>query len=208
VAQGSTRSAGIRVAVVGDELVAGVGDARAQGWVGRVAARTGPAAQLFALGVPGEGTSALSARWSAEAKRRYSDSGTGSGAADNRLVIGLGHADLYTALSLARSRLNLANILDEALAGEVRTFVIGPPPGLDAEYNQKVSELSAGFADVATRRGVGYVDTFTPLLGHEQWRSDLAVSGGRNPGQAGYGLMAWLVLHRGWFDWLGVAEPA
>ena len=34
--------------------------------------------------------------------------------------------------------------------------------------------------------------------------------GGANhghPGQAGYGLMAWLVLHRGWYDWLDLPEP-
>ncbi len=35
---------------------------------------------------------------------------------------------------------------------------------------------------------------------------DLAANGG-TPGQAGYGLMAWLVLHRGWFQWLGLEAP-
>ena len=44
------------------------------------------------------------------------------------------------------------------------------------------------------------------LLNHEQWRQDLAANGG-TPGQAGYGLMAWLVLHRGWFQWLGLDAP-
>jgi len=24
---------------------------------------------------------------------------------------------------------------------------------------------------------------------------------------AGYGLLAWLVLHRGWYEWLGVEQP-
>jgi hypothetical protein len=28
------------------------------------------------------------------------------------------------------------------------------------------------------------------------------------PGQAGYGLMAWLVLHTGWHQWLGLPDPA
>ena len=41
---------------------------------------------------------------------------------------------------------------------------------------------------------------------HEQWRKDLAANHG-HPGQAGYGLMAWLVLHRGWYDWLDLPEP-
>jgi hypothetical protein len=26
------------------------------------------------------------------------------------------------------------------------------------------------------------------------------------PGQTGYGLMAWLVLNRGWYQWLGLEE--
>ncbi len=28
------------------------------------------------------------------------------------------------------------------------------------------------------------------------------------PLQAGYGLMAWLVLNSSWHDWLGIAAPA
>ena len=67
-------------------------------------------------------------------------------------------------------------------------------------------ELNTAFADVTTRRKHLYVDTFSPLLNHEQWRPDLAANGG-TPGQAGYGLMAWLVLHRGWFQWLGMDTP-
>jgi hypothetical protein len=32
----------------------------------------------------------------------------------------------------------------------------------------------------------------------------MAAGDGVHPGQAGYGLLAWLVLHNGWADWLGV----
>ena len=56
-----------------------------------------------------------------------------------------------------------------------------------------------------TRRNHVYVDTFNPLLHHDQWRNDLAANDGR-PGQSGYGLMAWLVLHRGWYSWLNLPE--
>ena len=65
--------------------------------------------------------------------------------------------------------------------------------------------MSAAYADVVTRRNHVYVDTFNPLLHHEQWRNDLAANDGR-PGQSGYGLMAWLVLHRGWYNWLNIPE--
>ena len=78
--------------------------------------------------------------------------------------------------------------------------------GLAGMENRRLGELNTAFADVTTRRKHLYVDTFSPLLNHEQWRQDLAANGG-TPGQAGYGLMAWLVLHRGWFQWLRLDAP-
>jgi lysophospholipase L1-like esterase len=54
---------------------------------------------------------------------------------------------------------------------------------------------------------VPYVDCYRPLNGHEQYRSDLGASGdGIHPGQAGYGLIAWLVLHGGWDRWLDLGR--
>ncbi|MCC3280916.1 MULTISPECIES: GDSL-type esterase/lipase family protein [Arthrobacter] len=192
----------IRLAAVGDELLAGHGDPRALGWLGRVLARTTPeTAQLeaYSLAAPGEGTEALANRWLMEAGRRFDES------CENRLVIGLSDRDLDLELSTARSRLNLANILDGAAQMSIKVLVVGPPPGLDAERNRKLADLSAAFGDVTTRRKHVYVDTLTPLLNHEQWRTDLAANGG-TPGQAGYGLIAWLVLHRGWFRWLDLPD--
>src|SRR5659263_482192 len=63
-------------------------------------------------------------------------------------------------------------------------------------------------ADVAQRRRVPYVETYAPLARHEQWLADLAAGDGSTPGQAGYGLMAWLVLHSGWQRWLGLPDDA
>ncbi|WP_407653660.1 GDSL-type esterase/lipase family protein [Cellulomonas alba] len=191
----------LRLAVIGDELVAGVGDPKGLGWVGRVVART-PAAEpvtALTLAVPGETSTGLGARWEAEVDRRLSPE------ADNRLVIGLGRADVAAGLSLARSRLNLANVLDVAEQRRIPAFVVGPPPGAVAD-GDKLAELSAAYADVATRRRVPYVDTFAPLATHDQWLSDLASGDGVLPRQAGYGLIAWLVLHTGWHAWLGLPD--
>lgn len=194
---------GRRICVLGDALVAGVGDPRAMGWTGRVSARTpsddGPTT-LFSLGVPDEGTSGLLERWVAESERRFAPG------ADNRLVIALGSADIESGLTLARSRLNVANVLDEAAARGLPTFAVGPTPGLDADRNEDVAELAAAFADVCARRAVRYVDCFGPLVTHEQWYADLETGDGVHPGQAGYGLLAWLVLHGGWRPWLGIPE--
>ncbi|XNZ00795.1 GDSL-type esterase/lipase family protein [Micrococcus luteus] len=194
----------IRIAAVGDQLLAGAGDPRAIGWWGRVLARTSaPDVSLenYVLAVPHETTEQLNDRWWTEASRRFDDT------TENRLVVALSDADLdLDATSSARSRLNLANVLDSAAQKDIRTLVVGPTPSLDEERNQRLAELNAAYADVADRRHAVYVDTFTPLVSHEQWRSDLAAGQGR-PGQAGHGLIAWLVLHRGWYQWLGVPEP-
>ncbi|TSE15263.1 lysophospholipase [Arthrobacter sp. KBS0703] len=193
----------LRIAAVGDELLAGLGDPRALGWLGRVLARTpqdGMTVESYALPCPQEGTEGLAARWLEETGRRFSD------LYENRLVIGLSGRDIEYGLSTARSRLNLANILDSATQKRLEVFVVGPPPTLDQTQNRRLDELNTAFADVTTRRKHIYVDTFSPLLNHEQWRQDLAANGG-TPGQAGYGLMAWLVLHRGWFHWLGMDAP-
>lgn len=193
----------IRIASVGNELLAGVGDPRALGWLGRVLAKTSaPGVQLesYVLACPGEGTEALSQRWQSESALRYGQD------TENRLVIGLSDLDLDLESSTARARLNLANVLDRAAQLDIATLVVGPVPSLDGERNARLSELNAAYMDVADRRHHYYVDTFTPLVNHEQWRNDLAAGQGL-PGQAGYGLMAWLVLHRGWYQWLNVPEP-
>lgn len=193
----------LRICVVGDELTAGVGDAKGLGWTGRVVARTSfpGRTMVFTLGMPGESTTGLGARWEAETARRFGqDPDT-----DNRLVVALGRHDLDSGLSVARSRLNLANVLDVADTHRVSTFVVGPPPGRP-EDGERIAELSAAFSDVASRRRVPYVDTYTPLATHEQWLADLAQHGSTYPGQAGYGLMAWLVLHTGWHSWLGLPD--
>ena len=162
----------LRLAVVGDELVAGAGDPKGLGWVGRVTARTPTPDPLtvLTLAVPGETTTELGARWDDEASRRWSPD------TDNRLVVALGRADVAAGLSLARSRLNLANILDVADQRRIPAFVVGPPPGPTAD-SEKLADLSAAFADVAARRRVPFVDTYTPLAAHDQWLGDLAASG-------------------------------
>lgn len=195
----------IRVCVVGDDLVAGVGDARSLGWVGRVGARTTRGdvqLTIYSLGVPGETTADLLTRWVDETARRFA----GAQPEACRLVVGLGHEDLRQGLSLPRSRLNLANVLDECSSRSLPVLVVGPPPAPEEWLGHRVGELSGAFADVCLRRAVPYVDCYSPLVAHEDWLTDLAAGDGVHPGQAGYGLMAWLVLHGGWHTWLGLPE--
>jgi lysophospholipase L1-like esterase len=184
-------------------MTAGYGDPKGLGWVGRVVSRTQhPDLDLTAynLGVRGDTSAGVMSRWRNETAPRWANR------IEKRLVISVGANDVATGVSLARSRLNLANILDEATASGVAVFCVGLVPSLDGDLNTRIEALAEAQADVCARRGIAYVDCFRPLVGHEQWLSDVNASSDRvHPGQAGYGLIAWLVLHNGWNDWMQIS---
>ncbi|GAA1762505.1 MAG TPA: GDSL-type esterase/lipase family protein [Tetrasphaera sp.] len=187
---------------LGASLVAGVGDPKGQGWVTRVVARSqSPDVDLTAynLGVRGATSGDVLDRFRAEAPARF------DGRGERRLVLCVGANDLATGVSVARHRLNLATILDEAQSGSIPAFVVSPPPGTNAQDNAGIEVLVDAQADVCARRGIPFVDCYRPLLGHDQWDSDLAAATiPGHPGQAGYGLIAWLVLNGGWREWLDI----
>ncbi len=192
----------LAIVFLGASLVAGVGDPKGQGWVTRVVGRTQhPDLELTAynLGVRGDTSADVLQRWASEVPLRW------AGRTERRVVLSVGTNDVASGITLARHRLNLANLLDDAASSGVGAFVVSPPPTADAELNERLEVLVDAQADVCSRRGVPFVDCYAPLLGHDQWRSDLAASSVENhPGQAGYGLIAWLVLHNGWADWLQI----
>src|SRR5690348_3956036 len=117
----------VRIVVVGDAFAAGVGDPKALGWVGRVVARS-QSPDLFLttynLGVRDDSSADVLERWREESARRFSPG------SEHRLVLNLGHGDVTQGLSTARSRLNLANVLDDAAAFSIPTLVVGPAPML------------------------------------------------------------------------------
>ena len=193
----------LRVIVLGDQLVTASGDPKGMGWVGRVQARTpqvDPTIELITLPFPDDTSLTLNKRWLAEVQPRQNQLGR------TQIAIALGHHDIRAGLSTSRSRLNLATVLDDAIKYGLEPFVIGPVPHKESALNTDIEQLSWGFEDVCARRNVPYVDCFHPLLGHEGWNNELQNSPSGLPGQVGYGLIAWLVLNRGWNAWLGVEE--
>lgn len=193
----------IRVVVIGDSLVSASGDPKGMGWLGRVLARTPviePQIDVYALPSPDETSAKLLERWNGEVQQRM------AAGVENRLVLVLPNIDPAAGISISRSRLNVATILDDASRRGVECFVIGPAPHRNPELNKEIEHLSAGFEDVCARRGVHYVDCFTPLIGHEGWNSEISSDPSGRPGQIGHGLIAWLVLNRGWHEWLGLPE--
>lgn len=189
----------IGLCFVGDGFVAGYGDPKALGWVSRVVGRTvthEASLTSYNLGIRGSSSADAMNRWRTECAPRW------AGRSEHRLVVATGAEDVAQGITTARSRLNLANILDEATSTGIATFVVGPTPTLDAETNQALRVLSDAQADVCQRRRIPFVDCFGPLVAHDQWQSDLAAGDTVHPGQAGYGLIAWLVLNGGWSRWM------
>lgn len=193
----------LRVIVLGDQLVTASGDAKGMGWVGRVQARTpqtDPTVEVFTLANPDDTSLSLSKRWASELPPRVNTLGR------TQVAIALGHHDIRAGLSTSRSRLNLATVLDDAIKNGYEPFVIGPTPHKETALNSQIEQLSWGFEDVCARRNVPFVDCFHPLVDHEGWNNEIQNSPSGLPGQIGYGLIAWLVLNRGWLSWLGIEE--
>jgi hypothetical protein len=192
----------IRIVVLGDGLVSAAGDPKGMGWVGRVTAKTpstSPRIDIFVLPAPDETTSMLAERWTDEVKRRFSAD------TENRLVIALSNGDPAAGISISRSRLNIATIVDEAKRAGIESFLVGPTPHRNPELNSEIEHLASGFEDVAARRGIPFVDCFRPLVDHEGWNEEINLAENHLPGQIGHGLIAWLVLNRGWYEWLGLS---
>jgi hypothetical protein len=145
--------------------------------------------------VPNETTAGLARRWADETQRRFTPGHR------HCLAIALGLADIDAAVTTVRSRVSLASVLDSALSRGHSVLVVGPPPGRPV-INKRVEDLSWAFEDVTTRRGLTYVDTFNPLVAHDQWIEEMDHGDGRLPSQNGYGLLAWLALHNGWEAWV------
>lgn len=194
----------VGVVFIGDSFVAGYGDPKGHGWVSRVVGRTQhPDLDLttYNLGVRGDSSADVLARWRTEGMLRWRER------RERRLVVGVGVNDVTQGLTTARSRLNLANILDDATARGISPFVVGPAPTLDPVANEKLEVIVEAQSDVCSRRSIPFVDCFYPLVDHDQWRSELLSSRDQiHPGQAGYGLLAWLVLHGEWHTWLQIPD--
>lgn len=191
----------VRVCVFGDSFVAGVGDPKALGWVGRVAARTpsstGIALTAYPLGVRGEATEEVVVRMPLECAPRFARGD------EHRVVLAPGVADAYRSVPVARSVAALEFGLSSV---SVPALVVGPPPVGDAAMVARIGELDAAWAALCESRDVPYIATFGPLTNRTAW-SRARDADGIHPDQTGYGLLAYLVLNGGWYSWLGVEAP-
>ncbi len=184
----------IRIAFVGDSLVAGTGDPEALGWVGRLCARAmaaGADLTAYNLGVRRETSEAIRHRWADECRRRL------PAAADGRVVFAFGVNDTVIEdgrqrVAPARSRDNLAAMLAEA-AADYRLLVVGPPPVDDAAQNRRIAALSRDYAATAAAADVPFIGLFESLVDDPAYRRAVAANDGAHPRAEGYAAIAALV---------------
>jgi acyl-CoA thioesterase I len=194
----------LRLLCFGDSFVAGVGDPRGQGWVGRVveaAHAAGRPLTAYDLGVRRETSVEVAVRWRFEAMPRMVAD------ADCRLVFAAGANDT-TAESRGvrvppeRSCMALGKMLDQAAGLGRPAAVAGPPPVGDAAQQARVVALSEAFAEVCAARDVPFWPVAQTLLASPTWLEEAAAGDGAHPAAGGYELLARTLLDGGLLAWL------
>lgn len=191
----------------GDSHTVGTGDPDALGWTGRVAGAAiaaGIPLTSYNLGVRGETSVEVAARWRAETEPRLPDDGS-----EARAVFAFGVNDVASRdgslrCSREESLEALESVLDDAAELEMRPLVIGPAAIDDEDANNRIVALSAAFGGLCEQRGVLFVPLAEGLLQSHLWRQEVAAGDGAHPGAYGYMEIARLVLAAGWLDWLRI----
>ena len=70
----------------------------------------------------------------------------------------------------------------------------------------RIAELDDAYASLCRRIDVPYISTYRALVERRPWSAQ-NFADGLHPAQAGYGMLADVVLTGGWYEWLGVQRP-
>lgn len=185
-----------RVFVLGDDLATPSGDPKGLGWLGRVISKTENSTEIRFSGIskPFASSKDILEQWQSLTSDLIPER--------DYVVAVIGHNDVAAGISISRSRLNLATLLDDAKRLGIEVFVLGPTPSANDALNTDIEHLSFGFEDVVKRRNGYFVDLFHPLIGHADFMQELRSAPLKLPGATGCGLIAWLVLNKGWNKFL------
>lgn len=192
-----------RLLFFGDSFTAGAGDPTALGWVGRVAAACQPLT-AYNLGVRGETSVQVAARWQGEAWPRL------RAEVPHGIVFAVGANDACgdpadddpPRVDPGRSAATLADLLEAAALMRLPAFVVGPIPVGEPNADRRVLELDAAFARLCDGRRIGYAPVAPALAADATWRAEAHAGDGAHPAAAGYAKLAELVLAGGFRAWL------
>ncbi|MCW9034993.1 MAG: GDSL-type esterase/lipase family protein [Rhodospirillales bacterium] len=209
----------LRICFVGDSITAGTGDEDFLGWPGRLCHEEtlkGHDITLYNLGIRGDTSELIQARWKAECAARLPDN------LDGALVFSFGVNDaaheegLGIRVPLEKSIANARDILKDAIRWKPVLW-IGPPP-IDEEKqpftlpsgqvftfnNERCKALSDAYKREAALMGIPYLDVFNSLDHQNIWKQSQAAKDGIHPLGEGYKILTELIgewdAWRAWFD--------
>ncbi|MFQ6325378.1 GDSL-type esterase/lipase family protein [Nocardia sp. CWNU-33] len=193
----------LRVCFVGDSLVAGVGDPRCLGWVGRLAAQAytdGIPVVAYNLGVRRQTSTDIRARFLAECVQRL-PAGT-----DARIVLSFGvndtmQVDGQCRVTSDQSVANLGALVRQAAEYGWPVLMVAPPPIDDVEHNARTAALDEQFTEICAAEGIPYVRIHHQLRKNAVWMREVREGDGAHPGAAGYDELAAAVAPQ-WREWL------
>lgn len=195
----------IRICFIGDSLVNGTGDEAALGWAGRLCALAHASdipVTYYNLGIRRNTSKDILLRWENECTLRLPDS------CDGRIVLSCGVND--TAIENGKTRVDSAESCENVraiLRGAKRytALMVGPPPVLDDEQNERIESLSLAFARETKALGVPYIDLFSALCSDDAYKREIARNDGAHPRSEGYSKMARIIgaSPSWWFHTLG-----
>lgn len=106
-------------------------------------------------------------------------------------------------VSSAESCANVRAILGGAK--QYTVLMVGPPPVLDDEQNERIEDLSVAFARETQTLGVPYIDLFSALCSDDAYKREVERNDGAHPRNEGYSKMARIIgsSPNWWFHTLG-----
>ena len=183
----------IRICFIGDSLVNGTGDEAALGWAGRLSTMANASDRpvtYYNLGIRRNTSKDILLRWESECTLRLPDF------CDGRIVLSCGVND--TVIENGKMRVNFAESCANVRAilhgaKQYTVLMVGPPPVIDDEQNERIESLSLAFAREAKALGVPYIDLFSLLCADETYKREVERNDGAHPRSEGYSKMARII---------------
>jgi len=195
----------MRLMFIGDSIVAGTGDPECRGWAGRVAAasvKAGVDLTVYNLGVGGDTSEGVLARWRDEVGRRINPD------IDNVLVASFGINDARDTMEwpAARTLRNLDRFLQETADAGFAPLIVGPIPTAQPRESERIGALSHAMGTACERARVSFIEVHAALREAPGLLAEMA--DGYHPGADGYAEITTVVLQNGWWEWLARAPRA
>jgi lysophospholipase L1-like esterase len=198
---------------MGASNVEGVGDEERRGWAGRLTVME-PAKDskigFFNLGVGGDTTAMIRARWKAEIAARITPERDGAivmsfGLNDTAEVVGQG-----LRLPMRETIENVRAVAQEARDWKPMIWVGPTPvdesmmplrrPGIEYSFtNARLVALNDSYAEIADKLKIPYMDLLSPLMADARYTESLRKVDGLHPSGSGYQIIADMIA--GWTPW-------